>query len=205
MRVRRRLRDGQPSSDLCLSPDHAVFVGGVLIPVRYLINGATIVQEPARARHLLARRTAAHDMLLAEGLPCESYLDTGNRAAFENGDGPTTLHADFARRVWQEQACAELVMDGPDLQAVRSLLLARAEMLGHAVTADPALRLRVDGQMLRPAGPGRHTASSCRTPPGASICCRAAPPRRICAMTATTTVRLAWPFPPSCWTARRFR
>jgi hypothetical protein len=28
---------------------------------------------------------AAHDVILAEGLPCESYLDTGNRAAFAEG------------------------------------------------------------------------------------------------------------------------
>jgi collagen type I/II/III/V/XI/XXIV/XXVII alpha len=38
---------GMPHRDLRLSPDHAVFAGGVLIPVRYLINGATIRQEAA--------------------------------------------------------------------------------------------------------------------------------------------------------------
>jgi hypothetical protein len=153
VRVRQgAFADRQPCRDLFLSPDHAVFVGGVLIPVRYLINGATIVQEPADAVTYWHVELPRHDILLAEGLPCESYLDTGNRAAFENGAGPTMLHADFARRVWQEEACAELVMDGPELQAVRSLLLARTEILGHAVTADPALRLRVDSQMLRPAG-----------------------------------------------------
>jgi len=27
-----------------LSPDHAVFLDGVLIPIRYLLNGATLVQ-----------------------------------------------------------------------------------------------------------------------------------------------------------------
>src|SRR5208282_2629202 len=38
---------GRPHSDLWLSPDHAVYVEGVLIPVRYLINGCTIMQVPA--------------------------------------------------------------------------------------------------------------------------------------------------------------
>jgi hypothetical protein len=39
---------GRPARDLWLSPDHAVAFRGALIPVRYLINGATIVQEPRR-------------------------------------------------------------------------------------------------------------------------------------------------------------
>jgi hypothetical protein len=34
---------------------------------------------------------ATHDVILADGLPCESYLDTGNRAAFEGGEAPSPL------------------------------------------------------------------------------------------------------------------
>jgi Hint domain len=37
---------GMPRRDLWLSPDHAVFVDDVLIPVRHLINGITIAQVP---------------------------------------------------------------------------------------------------------------------------------------------------------------
>ncbi len=37
---------GQPHSDLFLSPDDAVYVKGVLIPIRHLINGSTIAQVP---------------------------------------------------------------------------------------------------------------------------------------------------------------
>ena len=206
VRLRRgAFAEGQPRRDLLLSPDHAVFVDGVLMPVRYLINGATIVQEPADSVTYWHVELPHHDVLLAEGMPCESYLDTGNRGAFDNGAGPTMLHPDFARRVWQEAACAELVMDGPDLQAARFLLLARAEFLA---TRSPPTRRCACGWTARCCGrpgPGRYTASGCRTPRGTSIWCRAAPPRRICAMTATTTAGLAWPCPPSCWTARRFR
>ncbi len=36
--------EGQPHRDLFLSPDHAVFSHGVLIPIRYLLNGATVAQ-----------------------------------------------------------------------------------------------------------------------------------------------------------------
>lgn len=79
---------GQPHRDLLLSPDHAVCAGGVLIPVRHAINGASVVRErvgKVTYFHIeLADEegTAVHDVLLAEGLPAESYLDTGNRGAF---------------------------------------------------------------------------------------------------------------------------
>lgn len=73
---------GQPARDLFLSPDHAVHVGEVLIPVRYLLNGATIAQVPVPAVTYWHVELPVHDLVLAEGLPCESYLDTGNRAAF---------------------------------------------------------------------------------------------------------------------------
>ena len=76
------LAPGKPGSDLLLSPDHAVLVGGALIPVRYLMNGATIRQEWADKITYLHVELDAHDVLLAEGLPCESFLDTGNRGAF---------------------------------------------------------------------------------------------------------------------------
>jgi hypothetical protein len=72
-----------PHRDLSLSPDHAVFVApGLLVPVRYLINDATIVQEPVDAITYWHVELPTHDVLLAEGLPVESYLDTGNRGAF---------------------------------------------------------------------------------------------------------------------------
>jgi T5SS/PEP-CTERM-associated repeat protein len=77
--------DCLPMRDLLLSPDHAVFVDDALIPVRHLINGSTIVQEQVAEVTYYHVELATHGVVLAEGLPCESYLDTGNRAAFEDG------------------------------------------------------------------------------------------------------------------------
>jgi len=73
---------GVPHRDLLLSPDHAVLVGEVLIPVRYLINGATIAQVEMDAVTYWHVELPRHEVLLAEGLTCESYLDTGNRFTF---------------------------------------------------------------------------------------------------------------------------
>ena len=60
--------------------------------------------------------------MLAEGLDCETYLDTGNRAAFANAGPVMDPHADFARGIWAAEACAELVVDGPRLAAARLAL-----------------------------------------------------------------------------------
>jgi hypothetical protein len=146
---------GAPCRDLWLSPDHAVFVDGVLIPVRYLINGRTITQEAHVAVSYWHVELDRHDVLLAEGLPCESYLDTGNRGAFANASCPVQLHPEFALRVWQAHGCAKLVRDGAELEAARSHLLHRAAQLGHVRTRDPDLRLIVHGRHLRPMPQGR--------------------------------------------------
>ena len=87
VRVRRgAFGAGMPHRDLRLSPEHAVFVNGVLIPVHLLVNGATVVREAGVAEvtywHVELDR---HDILLAEGMAAESYLDTGNRGDFANG------------------------------------------------------------------------------------------------------------------------
>jgi hypothetical protein len=141
---------GRPGRDLLLSPDHAVHVDAVLIPVRYLVNGATIVQETIDRVEYWHVELPAHEVLLAEGLPVESYLDTGNRSAFANGDGPVSVHPDFALRVWTEAACAPLVVSGPALAAVKRVLLLRADALGHRRTTDPVLHLVADGSVLLP-------------------------------------------------------
>ena len=146
---------GVPARDLFLSPDHAVYVDGVLMPVRYLINGATVVQQRVAAAEYWHVELPRHGILLAEGLPCESYLDTGNRAAFENGGAAMQMHADFARAVWDAQGCAPLVLDGPHVAAAKQRLLDRATALGHAATADPDLRVLADGRPVPAVVVGR--------------------------------------------------
>jgi hypothetical protein len=137
---------GLPHRDLFLSPDHAVFLDGVLIPVRYLINGASIVQEAAENVSYWHVELDRHDVIFAEGLPCETFLDTGNRAAFANGGASVQMHPDFALKVWEAKACAKLVLGGPRLTAAKRRLLAQAACLGHATTDDPDLKVLVDSR-----------------------------------------------------------
>ena len=132
---------GQPARDLTLSPDHAVSFEDVLIPIRYLLNGASIRQESVSRITWWHVELDSHDLILAEGLSAESYLDTGNRSAFANGGLLAQAQPDFARAVWANDACAELVLSGPAVARARAGLLDRLASLGHATTDDPDLRL----------------------------------------------------------------
>jgi ELWxxDGT repeat protein len=143
---------GQPHTALRLSPDHAVYADGVLIPVRYLVNGTSIARErPDQVTYYHVELAdadggALHDVILAEGLACESFLDTGNRDAFSNGGSAEALHPNFARDVWARAGCARLVVDGAEVVALRSWLLERAAALGHDRSTDPAIGFSIDGR-----------------------------------------------------------
>jgi hypothetical protein len=174
--------DGMPRRDLRLSPDHAVYVDGVLIPIRYLVNGTTIAQEAADEVGYWHVELDRHDVILAEGLPCESYLDTGNRGAFANGGPAVQMHPDFALGVWKVKACAPLVRDGAELEAARSYLLERAGLLGFATTRGPALRLVAGGRVVQPKITGRmHRFRLPATARGVRLVSRSAIPAEVSA------------------------
>lgn len=114
-----------PRRDLFLSPDHAVYVGQMLVPIKYLVNGTTIAQVRTETVCYYHLELPWHDIVLAEGLSAESYLDTGNRANFENAGEATRLFPDFANGApdtshqWEAFGCAPLVVSGTKLEAVR--------------------------------------------------------------------------------------
>ncbi|WP_459678509.1 Hint domain-containing protein, partial [Acidisoma sp. 7E03] len=116
-----------PARDLVLSPDHAIFAEGVLVPVKYLVNGSTVRFDPAidRITYFHVELTQ-HEVLLAEGLPAESYLETGGRGMFENGGRPLVLHPDFAPLRWDVLGCAPLKVTGPEVERIAATLARRA-------------------------------------------------------------------------------
>lgn len=112
---------GLPRRDLVLSPEHALFVGGHLVPVHALVDGISVVQEQRDRVTYYHVELDRHAILFAEGLPAESYLDTGNRSAFANA-AVVGFAADFAPGAVVANACAPLALDGPVVDAVRSAL-----------------------------------------------------------------------------------
>ena len=117
-----------PERDLYLSPDHAVFLEDVLIPVKHLINGTSIRQIAVAAVTYFHVELAAHEIILAEGLATESYLDTGDRNAFANGGGAMALHPSWGSvsrdvsLVFDVLGAAPLRVTGAEVERVKAKL-----------------------------------------------------------------------------------
>jgi T5SS/PEP-CTERM-associated repeat protein/uncharacterized repeat protein (TIGR03803 family) len=128
---------GMPKRALTLSPDHAVYVNEVLVPVKHLINGTTIAQVKVDRVTYYHVELPRHDVLYADGMPAESYLDVGDRSNFANGGSVVRLHIDLAHH-WEAGGCAPLVIYGPELEGVRALVGAAA--LAASASRNPRTR-----------------------------------------------------------------
>ncbi len=147
--------DNRPERDLMVSPGHSIcvdIVGEVFIPAASLVNGSTIQQIEVDEITYWHVELDSHDVILAENLPAESYLDMGNRAFFQAADvvdlavGPDAdpsqrTHADF---------CRPFHAAGPLVDAVKVQLRKRAEDSGWTLSHDCDLHLVVDGLRLEP-------------------------------------------------------
>ncbi len=112
-----------PHRDLYLSPDHAVLAGGVLIPIKYLVNGISVTQTAQDKVHYHHIELAHHAVVLAEGLAAETYLDIGDRGAL--GLGRRDEASGMARDVQflrDALACAPIRVTGPEVNQVRHVL-----------------------------------------------------------------------------------
>jgi collagen type I/II/III/V/XI/XXIV/XXVII alpha len=159
VRIRRgAFADNIPHRDLLVSPDHAIFCDGKLICARQLINGTTIRREldlpEVEYFHV---ELDVHAVLLAEGLPAESYLDTGNRGFF--AAQPKMLHPDLTATtdhlVRETASCAPFVWDEANVRPVWEWLVERAASLGLATpplqtTTGPDLCIIAAGRTLQP-------------------------------------------------------
>ena len=111
---------GVPARDVMLSPDHAVFANDGLIPIHLLVNGDTIRQEAVDSIKYFHVELASHDVILAENLPVETYIDTGNRAMFANAP-LVRLDVDFSRPS-PARTAFPMVLNGPKLDEIRAEL-----------------------------------------------------------------------------------
>jgi len=77
-----------PKRDLTVTADHALLVDGVLCNAGALVNGVTITQVPCAdmGTHVTVYHveTECREIILAEGAPVETFIDTVSRRAFDN-------------------------------------------------------------------------------------------------------------------------
>jgi hypothetical protein len=75
--ARHALDEHTPHSDLYLSPGHALFIDGVLIRAKELVNGISIapgLPEDCETIEYFHIVLDSHDVILAEGAPAETFL-----------------------------------------------------------------------------------------------------------------------------------
>ncbi len=152
---------GVPRRDLLITPEHCIFIEGCLIPVRMLENGASIyVDRTVDAFRFYHIELDSHEIVFAEGLPAESYLDTGNRAGFSHSTSPS-IHNELmpsSPKNWVVDACARLATDRDTVEPFWVELADRASHLGLkdqrgscVTTNDPSIQILLsDGRIITP-------------------------------------------------------
>jgi len=104
VKISRFAIDGKaPHSDLYITPEHAIYIDGILIPARNLVNGVTIVADAKPellSLTLFHIELDTHEAILAEGLAVESFrLDNQLTHAywFDNADEYVRLYGSPGR------------------------------------------------------------------------------------------------------------
>ncbi len=123
---------GLPERDLTVTADHGMILDGLVINASALVNGSSIafvplaeLSEPLTVYHV---ETEAHDVILANGAPAESFIDYVGRAAFDN-------HAEYVDLYGCERLIPE--MSTPRISTARLLPEAIRARLGIAMETVP--------------------------------------------------------------------
>ncbi len=89
---------GLPHRDLTVAADHAILVDGILCNASALVNGTTITRVPldqmGDTYEVYHIETEAHEIILANGAPAETFIDNISRRVFDNFAEYIALYGD---------------------------------------------------------------------------------------------------------------
>jgi antigen 43 len=136
------LADNVPHQDLHVTKAHSLYIDEVLVPVEFLVNHRTIVwDDRAQEVEIYHVELESHDVLIANGVPAESFRDNGNRWLFQNARSGGDLPP--------QEPYAPVLTGGPVVDAAWRKFLERAgPHPGVPTTDDPDLHLMVDGRRV---------------------------------------------------------
>jgi hypothetical protein len=97
------------------------------------VNGTSIRQVPVDAVTYYHIQLAQHDVVWAEGLQVESYLDTTDRRDMVIAPRSIPSSPNLTAQIWEALGCARLVVTGRELDALRQRLTQRARDRGDAL------------------------------------------------------------------------
>jgi Hint domain len=118
------LDDFLPRRDLWVSPEHALYVKGALVPAGLLTNGVSILtDESVSSVSYYHLEFESHEVVFAEGAPAESFVDDDSRQMFDNAAEYALRYPDAPRT--SASFCAPRIEDGEPLQTLRMQLAAR--------------------------------------------------------------------------------
>jgi type VI protein secretion system component Hcp len=119
------INENVPRRDLWISPHHAMYLEGVLIEARDLVNDVTVFQaERVEKVEYFHIELETHDVLIAEGSLSESFIDDDSRNMFHNAHEFGTLYPGELDR--PARYCAPRCADGYEVDSARRRLAGRA-------------------------------------------------------------------------------
>lgn len=129
--VRRdAIAPGMPQRDLAVSALHGLYLKDCLIPAAALVNGVSIVRdETCAAVAYIHIELANHDIVFADGMPAETFVDDESRILFDNADEYGELYGAMPSH---RMAPGWRVNEGVMLEAIRGRIASRAGALCYA-------------------------------------------------------------------------
>ena len=129
------LADNVPTRDLLVSPHHALYLEGVLIEAKDLVNDASIVQvETVERVDYFHVELFSHDVIFAEGTQAETFIDNDSRAMFQNVEDYFTLYPEPPGKGNGSRSFAPRREDGFEIEVARRVIAARAGLAEEAAS-----------------------------------------------------------------------